>query len=874
MKPAKRKNTNWKQSLATLFLLAGTIILTACGGGGGGGGGGSSSSPSTVSTPAPAPDSTPSADQDPKGEIVEPTPTVEAPSNTNTSFARVNTEVLQTKCMMCHMDGGLAGSTSLTYANPSSSTHELANYNVVMNYFDAADGNKEKYLQKAQGGAAHGGGGVLNSSSAEYKLLNDWIDSLEEEEETQAPATTPTARGFFEDVQLATPEQTLRRAALVFARRLPTDAELAAVRKGGESALPGLLRGLMTGDGFDMFVANGADEVLLMTAFQKAQIENGGLHILASNPNTMLYPEAAKMRWDFGKKYGSRPHDPEKCNIYDWDYERYGTNSLVLQPLELFKYVINNDRSYKEILTADYTMVNNVLNKIYRSNVSGLPAYNLDIFEDCDTLHSDTSVYEFKPGKDNGRIFHTDNSIDNREQFCVEQDSGNSICYERYTKTLPFVNVPHAGILTMPAFLQRYPSTETNRNRARARWTYKFFLDVDIEKSAARTTDPVALADTNNTTMNNKNCTVCHQRMDPAAGTFQMFADNGHYIPNGDNTMPWSYKGNPNSGFQHGDTWYRDMRTPGFEGMYANKGFDSLPWLGRAIAADPRFPKATVAFWWKAVMGTTTVMAPMEMSDADYNNQLVLFNAQDKAMSELGEKFMRSGFNAKDLFVEMAMSEWFRSATTDSNAMVAKVNVGARRLLSVEELEAKIEDVVGLEFQGWNASGDLQPSRKLLTSNDRFRIAGGGGDMVIVKDRAEKSTTLIANTAQMAAMRIMCGAVIKDFETNGVMFRGIDRNTTNPTKLKNKIVELYDRFLGEKLTTTSLDVVDTYELLTASAKERRDNDIHWAMDEDTSCPWEEHDGWNKYDAHDPKGMIYAWTDVVALLMMDYKFIHE
>ena len=85
------------------------------------------------------------------------------------------------------------------------------------------------------------------------------------------------------------------------------------------------------------------------------------------------------------------------------------------------------------------------------------------------------------------------------------------------TKTLPFVSVPHAGILTMPAFLQRYPSTETNRNRARARWTYKFFLDVDIEKSAARTTDPVALADTNNPTMNNKNCTVCHQRMDPVA---------------------------------------------------------------------------------------------------------------------------------------------------------------------------------------------------------------------------------------------------------------------------------------------------------------------------------------------------------------------
>ena len=90
----------------------------------------------------------------------------------------------------------------------------------------------------------------------------------------------------------------------------------------------------------------------------------------------------------------------------------------------------------------------------------------------------------------------------------------------------------------MPAFLQRYPSTETNRNRARARWTYKFFLDVDIEKSAARTTDPVALADTNNPTMNNKNCTVCHQRMDPVAGTFQMYTNEGHYLRDGENTLP------------------------------------------------------------------------------------------------------------------------------------------------------------------------------------------------------------------------------------------------------------------------------------------------------------------------------------------------
>ena len=72
----------------------------------------------------------------------------------------------------------------------------------------------------------------------------------------------------------------------------------------------------------------------------------------------------------------------------DRDLKDHGGNSLVLRLLELCNYVVNNDRSYKEILTADYTMVNNVLNKIYRSNVSGFPPYKLEIFESWDKLNA------------------------------------------------------------------------------------------------------------------------------------------------------------------------------------------------------------------------------------------------------------------------------------------------------------------------------------------------------------------------------------------------------------------------------------------------------------------------------------------------------
>ena len=48
---------------------------------------------------------------------------------------------------------------------------------------------------------------------------------------------------------------------------------------------------------------------------------------------------------------------------------------------------------------------------------------------------------------------------------------------------------PQAGILNTKVFLQRYPTTATNRNRARSRWTYYHFLGLDVEKSASRTTD-------------------------------------------------------------------------------------------------------------------------------------------------------------------------------------------------------------------------------------------------------------------------------------------------------------------------------------------------------------------------------------------------
>ena len=56
--------------------------------------------------------------------------------------------------------------------------------------------------------------------------------------------------------------------------------------------------------------------------------------------------------------------------------------------------------------------------------------------------------------------------------------------------------------------------------------------------------------------------------------------------------------------YQEGDTWYRDMRTPGFGDAIAPNSDNSVQWLAERIVADKRFAEATVEFWWPAIMGS------------------------------------------------------------------------------------------------------------------------------------------------------------------------------------------------------------------------------------------------------------------------------
>ena len=311
--------------------------------------------------------------------------------------------------------------------------------------------------------------------------------------ETVAASDGPlTPQTLFDTVRMAPARKTLRRAALIFAGRIPTEAEYAAAQ-GGAAALRATIRGLMTGPEFHEFLIRGANDRLLTERDIGSILRGFGYFVDFTNEDyrrrkAALESGTGRALRDYGEWFQSVQHGARRA------------------PLELIAHVVENDRPYTEVLTADYIMANPWSARVYGASTR---------FDDPEDVH------EFKPSRIVSYYRHGEG---------MEIEADPVVGANRVLNPGPLItDYPHAGILNTKVFLQRYPTTATNRNRARSRWTYYHFLGLDIEKSASRTTDPLALADTNNPTMHNPACTVCHRVLDPVAGAFQNYGDEGYY---------------------------------------------------------------------------------------------------------------------------------------------------------------------------------------------------------------------------------------------------------------------------------------------------------------------------------------------------------
>ena len=935
----------------------------------------------------------------------------------------ISEPVVQSRCIKCHVAGGVSSHTRLVLAPSTAANHETLNLETFRSLLDAVadDGGARYVLNKIQG-VAHGGGAQVPAGSSDFANM-EWFLQLLAGGDTATASLTPAT--LFDTVRLAPHWKTLRRAALIFAGRLPTDEEYAAVEGGDESDLRTTIRGLMAGPEFHEFLIRGSNDRLLTDRDTGAIIDDNEPHFVDYTNESYRRKKAADASGDWGKFWNWR-------NAAQFGFRR--------APLELIAYVVENDLPYTEILTADYIMANPWAAKGYGAST------RFDDPEDPREFRRSRIVTYYRKGDDMQREYD-----DDLVALYVPDPGSLSTVY------------PHAGILNTNAFLNRYPTTATNRNRARARWTYYHFLGLDIEKSASRTTDPVALADTNNPTMHNPNCTVCHTVMDPVAGAFQNYSDDGYYkhasdgvdsldrlykvgvaraveaesweerqtlawrlpltagvetlrvlftnhfwdeaaeeggqlyldrldVVDGDGNVVdskefedlaapvahWGACGEARStrggardhlllwggwldcamfidvrvpvggvhdaevvawsdgpderyfsdsgfadmsvtakGYQEGDTWYRDMRLPGFDGAAAPDADNSVQWLARKIVADERFAEATVRFWWPAIMGSDVAEFPEESSDADFEGRLLSAGAQDAEVMRLAEGF-RKGFagssytyNLKDLLLEIVLSEWFRAdAVTDADPVrrTALRDAGARRLLTPEELARKTLAITGMLWGREINNAELSYASSLRTDlTDAYRLLYGGIDSDGITERARDLTSVMAGVAKRHAVQVGCPVVLRDLylvsDTERRLFGGIAATETGAAAIKAKLVELHEMLLGVRVAADSADVEAAYQLFVDVSQRRGgagNNRFEWwrcsfshdhyyfqGILDDVLERHENEDGWwwhqmdwdrvepfmNSRNLADPNRAARAWVAVLTAMLMDYRYLY-
>jgi hypothetical protein len=553
------------------------------------------------------------------------------------------------------------------------------------------------------------------------------------------------------------------------------------VASGDEEALRSTVRGLMDGENFHRFLLDGANDKLLVRGIADGTFLDGG----------GVFPNWSQRNIEL------RLQDLSNGLSWSFNTGRYVNGvdrGLRESPLELIAYIAENDRPYSEILTADYMMSNPIA------------AWAMDATGE---FNNPEDYAEFQP-------VTLDRYYSWSEELTIVEVTEIADWLVQDPGSL-YWDYPHAGVLNTQAFLFRYPTTATNRNRARARWTYLHFLDLDIEKSAPRTTDPVALADTNNPTMFNSNCTVCHANLDPVAGSFQFYGEEGHYKVNGYDSLDNFYK-YPEDWesriYQEGDTWYRDMRAPGFGGNDAS-GDSSLQWLAQEIINDPAFATAAVKFWWPALIGTELVEQPEVQEDANYEAQLMAFNAQSSTVTEIAEQFRQRGMLLKDLLADLVISPWFRAVNLTSEAASEVqsrahdiANLGSERLLTPEQLSRKTTSLTGFTL---DAGYDFERDVPYSALDQGYRLYYGGIDSAGVTARAREMTALMSTVAMTHATESSCPIVLREFalaDSMRKLFDGITEFQT-PLTLYNEQFEIPARYqseAGEEVVTVDVEL--------------------------------------------------------------------
>ncbi|MCH7671300.1 MAG: hypothetical protein IIB72_03960, partial [Proteobacteria bacterium] len=179
----------------------------------------------------------------------------------------ISTAIIQARCIICHSSTGIASGSGLIYLDSSAPDFQRANYDSLIQYIENVPNGSELILSKPQGLSAHGGGVQLTASSDELLAWSEFVALSLDDIASSGGGNGQNSESIFSQVLKMDSQQTLRKAALLFAGRLPTASELDSVASASDDELRLAIRDLMQGDGFKEFLTESANDRLLTEAF-------------------------------------------------------------------------------------------------------------------------------------------------------------------------------------------------------------------------------------------------------------------------------------------------------------------------------------------------------------------------------------------------------------------------------------------------------------------------------------------------------------------------------------------------------------------------------------------------------------------------------
>lgn len=703
---------------------------------------------------------------------------------------------MSTSCLQCHSPDGVAvvQENARFVLQPAAYPDFLgANLNSVREMAKTDYEGKSLLLIKPLGEHGHGGGKVLDAKSDEYAALEKLVETLRAgTEETCGGQSTA---GIPENVKMLDASQTLRRTMLHFAGRLPTEEERQSVAEGGMSALDAVLEPMMKEPMFLERLDELFNDVLLTDRYRRSR---DGLDLL----NNTEYPHAKRIR--------------DNWNSLSTAERVVYNDAVAREPLRLIRWVVENELPFTEILTANYTVVDDALAEVY-------------------------GVDDGKTGVRTAKV-----------------------------TTATDIEIPHAGILTTPAFLNRYPTTPTNRSRHRSSVLLRTFLATDLLKIADRPIDISQITAKDNPTLNHESCIVCHRVMDPIAGAFRGWDERDYEF------------------FRPDKAWHDDMLHPGFGkvDLPSARYGSALQWLAEQMTADSRFDLAVVYIGWRAMSGRELLSYPAAGSK-DFKLHLQAWESQDAFLQEAKRVFIENGRRFKPLLTHFIKSEPFRAVRapgSNADELLAIDPLGVSRLVAPEVLNRKIAATTGVR---WRRSYDWANNQDWLGSSG-FQMLYGGIDSENVVERTRSINGVMSNLATRMAGEVVCFAVPYDFSKPSeerVLFPHVRLEEVPMSaghevggaiaNVKKNIVYLHDRLLGETLSVDDAEVEATFQVFLETWKEGQDQKLkgQWMA---WPCGLDPTTGVALPDEirRDATYVERAWMATVAYLLSDYRFLFE